>query len=265
MIKFENVCFKYPKFEIKDTSFSIESGEIVAITGGNASGKTTLLNLAAGLIKPKKGKVLVLGEKPACGKNIGMVFQNPENQIIFSTVYEDIAFTLKNHKVPKSEYNNRISEALKNVGLEGFEKHETFSLSAGQKQRLVLANMLATKPKLLLLDEVSVYLDEEAKLELFKLFKNLKSLGITIVFATNVLDEIVYADKVMVLDNGEIKAFKTKQEIIMDLSIYKNIGLHVPIKLELLSILNKSELMFDQDIISELVGRLKWYLHCYFL
>lgn len=257
MIRFENVCFKYPNFEIKNLNFEIIPGEIVAITGGNASGKTTILNLASGLLKPKKGKVTVFDEKPVCGNKIGMVFQNPENQIIFSTVEEDISFTLKNHKVPKSEWKDRISEALGLVGLAGFEKHETFSLSAGQKQRLVIANMLSTKPQVLLLDEVSVYLDPTAKLELFKLFGELKKTGITLVFATNVLDEIVFADKVMVVENGSIKAFDTKEKIIENLDIFKQTNLEVPLKLELLNKLETPDLQFDEDILKALEGRLK--------
>lgn len=257
MISFKNVCLKYPKFEFSDLSFEIESGDIVAITGNNASGKTTLLNLAGGLIKPKKGSILVDGKKPVCGNEIGMVFSSPDNQIIFSTVEEDINFTLKNHKVPKDEWKNRIAEALALVHLEGFEKHETLTLSAGQKQRLVIANMLATKPKLLLLDEVSNYLDPTAKKELFKLFYELKKTGITLVFATNVLDEIVFADKVMVLENGDIKSFKSKEETILDLEIFESINMEIPLKLRILNKINKADLSFDEDIFEALKGRLK--------
>ncbi len=257
MIKFENVCLKYPKFEFKDMSFEIESGKIVAITGNNASGKTTLLNLAGGILKPRKGKVLVFGEKPVCGKKIGMVFSSPDNQIIFSTVYDDISFTLKNHKIPKNEWDNRISEALSLVHLDGYEKRETSELSAGQKQRLVIANMLATKPQILLLDEVSNYLDQAAKTELFKLFGELKKTGITLVFATNVLDEIVYADKVMVLENGKIQAFENTEKLIQNLDIFKKINMQIPLKLELLNLLKTSKLKFDEEIIDEVKRRIK--------
>lgn len=257
MIKFEKVCLKYPKFEFKDLDFEIDSGEIIAITGNNASGKTTLLNLAGGILKPKKGKVLVDGEKPVCGKKIGMVFSNPDNQIIFNTVKDDISFTLKNHKVPKQEWDGRISGALSLVHLEGFENHETSELSAGQKQRLVIANMLATKPQILLLDEVSNFLDEAAKVELFKLFGELKKTGITLMFATNVLDEIVYADKVMVLENGEIKAFEKTEKIINNLKIFKNINMQIPLKLELVNLLKNPNLKFDDEIFDEIKRRIK--------
>lgn len=254
MIKVEQLRFKYPKFELKNLNFEIESGEIVAITGNNACGKTTLLNLLAGLIKPKSGSILVDGEKVDCGKNIGMVFQNPDNQIIFATVQDDISFTLKNHKVPKQEWSARIAEALKLVNLSDFEKADTNSLSAGQKQRLVVANMLATKPKLLLLDEVSVYLDPTAKIELYKLFASLKAQGITIVFATNALDEIVFADKVMLMENGEIKSFATKEETLSHLEIFENSQMYIPLKLRLLSKHKLFDLQFDEDIMQKLSG-----------
>lgn len=257
MINFENVSFKYPKFELKNLNFQIESGEIVALTGNNACGKTTLLNLMAGLIKAKKGKVLVDGKKPVCGKDIGMVFQNPDNQIIFSTVEDDICFTLKTQKVPKSEWSKILSDVLSKVHLEGFEKHETATLSAGQKQRLAIANMLAISPSVLLFDEVSVYLDPTAKKELFKLILELKSQGITIVFATNLLDEIVYADRVMVLKGGQVLAFENRENLIKNLSLFEEAELEVPLKLKLLNVLKTPSLAFDDDVLNEISGRLK--------
>ena len=257
MINFNKVQFNYPNFKIKEVSFNIKKGEIVAITGNNASGKTTVLNLIAGLIKPKKGEVLVFGKKPVCGKGIGMVFQNPDNQIIFSTVEDDIKFTLKNQKIPKQEWAARTAEALSLVHLNGYEKHDTASLSAGQKQRLVIANMLATKPELLIFDEVSVYLDPAARREFFNLFSELKENGITIVFATNLLDEITFADKVMIVDSGEVKALSTKQEVIKDLSVFKALNIHVPLKLEILSKIKEYSLTSDDQILNALWRKIK--------
>lgn len=257
MISFEDVSFKYPKFEFKNLSFNIEDGEIVALTGINACGKTSLLNLMFGLIKAKKGKVLVDGKKPVCGKGLGMVFQNPDNQIIFSTVEDDIFFTLKTQKVPKQEWKNILSDVLAKVHLSGYEKHETATLSAGQKQRLAIANMLAISPTTILFDEASAYLDQAAKKELFKLMLELKSQGITIVFATNILDEIVYADRVMVLKKGEVLAFEKREKLIEDLSVFEDAGLEVPLKLKLLSKLGTFSLVDDDEILSETMRRLK--------
>ena len=257
MIEFNNVYFKYPKFELNDLNFKINDGEIVAITGNNASGKTTILNLMAGIIRPKKGKVLVSNKRPQIGKNLGMVFQNPDNQIIFSTVEDDINFTLKSQKVPKEQWPERVRDALEKVHLSGFEKHETMSLSAGQKQRLAIANMLAIKPNILLFDEASAYLDQAARKDLFKLFLELKPQGITLVFATNLIDEIVYADKVMVVVNGKITAFEEREKLIKDLSYFKDAGLVVPLKIELMSRLNLPNLRFDDEILAEVDRRLK--------
>lgn len=257
MIKFNNVEFAYPNFKLSKINFEIKKGEIVAITGNNASGKTSILNLLSGLIKPKKGEVLISEKKPVCGKGIGMVFQNPDNQIIFSTVEDDIKFTLKNQKVPKEEWNSRLAESLSLVHLNGFEKRETSTLSAGQKQRLVIANMLATKPELLIFDEVSVYLDPVAKSELFRLFEELKNNGITIVFATNLLEEIIYADKVMILSDGKIEAFASKQDLLKDLNIFKKLNIQVPLKLEIISKLKNYNLKSDEEILSLLWGKKK--------
>lgn len=257
MIKFEDVSFSYPAFEIQDLNFEIGEGEIIAVTGNNASGKTTILNLMAGLLKQKKGKITINGERPVCGKGIGMVFQNPDNQIIFGIVEDDLKFTLKNQRVQKEEWQTRINEALSLVHLEGFNKRETDSLSAGQKQRLVIANMLMVKPKVLIFDEVSVYLDQGAKKELFKLFKELKQNGITIVFATNLLGEIVYADRVLVLNNGKLSSFVSKEEVLKNLDIFKSLDMYVPLKLEILSKLKIYDLTSEEDILKILWEKLK--------
>lgn len=257
MIEFQNVTFKYPKFEIDDVSFKIEKGEIVAITGANASGKTTMLNLIAGIIKPRRGKILVDGKKPVCGRGIGMVFQNPDNQIIFSTVEDDINFTLKNQRVPKSEWSQIVSDVLSKVHLSGFEKAETFSLSAGQKQRLAIANMLAIRPDVLLFDEASAYLDSSAREELFKLFLELKAQGLTLVFATNQIDEIVFADRVMVVKGGKITKFATKLQMLDSLNIFSEAGIPVPLKLKLISDMKTPNLIFDDEIFEEVKRRMK--------
>ena len=246
MIKFENVCFKYPKFAMENLNFEIAKGEIVALVGNNASGKTTVLNLMAGLIKAKKGKVEI-GENSKSGR-VGIVFQNPDNQIIFSTVEADIQFTLKNHKIPKSEFDVRIDHALKLVGIEHLKKAETLSLSTGQKQKVVIANMLAVNPDVLILDESTVYLDPGAKDELYHLLLNLKSQGMTIVFATNEISELVFADKIMVLDNGKIKEFADRKDVLGDLSVFEALGMKIPLKLQLISKYKLFDLQFDDEL-----------------
>lgn len=252
MIKFENVCFKYPKFSFENLNFEIEKGEIVAVVGNNACGKTTLLGLMSGLLKAKKGNVFVDGSKVRCGERVGIVFQNPDNQIIFNTVESDIEFTLKNHKIAKSEFKSRIANALSLVGMSGFEKAETMSLSTGQKQRIVIANMLACEPKVLILDESTVYLDPTAKIELYKVLFELKSKGITIIFSTNELNEVVFADRILILNNGKIEKFASREEILSDLSIFETLGMTIPLKLKLLSKYKLFDLRFDDEIFDEI-------------
>ncbi len=256
MIELVDVCLKYPKFEIKNLNLTIKSGEIVAITGNNANGKTTLVKLIAGLIKPQKGKVLFDGQKKG-DKKIGIVLQNPDNQIIFNKVYDDIAFTLKNYKVPKEEFDSLIKEALKLVEMEDFTQSETFTLSAGQKQRVVIANMLAIHPDVMIFDEASVYLDTSTKQVLYRIFKRLKNQGVTVIFTTNLIEEIVYADRVAVLDNGQMVAFKEKEEVLKDLSVFRKLGFYIPLKLALIEQLQSIDHVDDEELLEILKGRLK--------
>lgn len=255
MIQMMNLSYKYPNFKLEDINLEISSGEIVAITGNNGSGKTTLLRLISGLLKPKKGQILI-DEKPLkkCDKKIGVVFQNPDNQIIFNSVEDDIFFTLKNYKIPKEEWEERILEALSLVNMLPFRKSETFSLSSGQKQRIVIANMLAIRPNILLLDEATAYLDPPTKKLIYSLLLELKQKGVTIIFTTNQLEEICIADKVLIMENGKIKKIDERKNIIANLDIFEN--MYVPLKLKILNYLN-SEKMFDDEIFDELKERLK--------
>ncbi len=256
MIELVNVNLKYPKFEIKNLNLTIKSGEIVAITGNNANGKTTLVKIIAGLLKPRKGSVLFDGQKKTDQK-IGVVLQNPDNQIIFNKVYDDIAFTLKNYKVPKEEFDSRINEALKLVEMEDFAQSETFSLSAGQKQRVVIANMLAIHPSVMIFDEASVYLDTSTKQVLYRIFKRLKKQGVTVIFTTNLIEEIVYADRTIILSGGEVVAFKEREELLKDLSDFRKLGFYIPLKLALIEQLQNPETIDDEKLLEVLKERLK--------
>ena len=254
MITLTNVSYKYPEFSLEDVSFSLNGGEILAITGKNGSGKTTLINLLSGLIKAKSGQILIDGEALNKSKIVtGVVQQNPDNQIIFNNVYDDIAFTLKNYKVNKEEFKGRIESALSEVNMLGY-KNETFNLSTGQKQRVVIANMLAIRPKLIIFDEATAYLDQTTKNIIYKLFQKLKAQGVCVIFATNALEEIVYADKVLVMKSGRVKAFQETRNIIKNLSVFEEENL--PLKLKLLNMLNLCE-SSDEEILKLIGGILK--------
>ena len=253
MIELSNICLKYPNFQIKNLSLTINSGEIVAITGNNASGKTTLVKIIAGIVKAHKGEVLIDGQSKS-RQNIGIVLQNPDNQLIFNKVYDDIAFTLKNYKIPKEEFDTRIMEALQLVDMQDFVQSETFSLSTGQKQRLVIANMLAIKPNIMIFDEASAYLDPSTKQLLYKTFQLLKKQGITVIFTTNLIEEIVYADKVAILDRGSLVAFKPKEELLKNLSDFRKLGIYIPLKLAILEHLQNTTDIEDFQLLQVIKG-----------
>lgn len=255
MIQIENVTFSYPKFKINDVSFDIEESEIVAIVGNNASGKTTLIQLIAGLLKVKKGKISIDGlPVKKSGKKIGIVFQNPDNQIIFNNVYDDITFTLKNFNIPKSEFDERVDYALALVGMSEYKDKETFSMSTGQKQRIVIANMLAIKPDIIIFDEASAYLDSSTKQILYKLFLDLKNNGVTVIFTTNLIEEIVFADKIICMENGKLEFIKTRNELLQDLSYFRQKNIYLPLKLLLIEKYKLIDCKFDDEIISKFGG-----------
>ena len=246
MITINDVEFFYPNFKIVCPNLEISEGEVVAVTGNNGSGKTTFLKLISGHIKPKRGKILFNGStKDKSDIRVGVVFQNPDNQIIFNNVYDDICFTLKNFKISKEEFNARVDEALGVVKMSEFKNSETMNLSTGQKQRIVIANMLAISPKVLLLDEVTAYLDAETKLIIYNLLGELKKRGVTVIFCTNQLDEIVFADRVLVFDKGNMVADKSRDDALADLSIFG--AAELPLKLRILNKI-KGNARFDGEL-----------------
>ena len=264
MIKFENVSFKYEEFKINDISFEIEKGEIIAITGNNASGKTTLIKLISGLLKNKKGTITI-NDKPIkkSDAKIGIIFQNPDNQIIFNSVYDDICFTLKNHNVKKDEFEERIDYALKMVDMLAYKNKETYTMSTGQKQRIAIANMLAIKPDIIIFDEASVYLDPTTKQALYNLFLSLKANGTTVIFTTNLLEEIVYADRVMLLNNGSLKAFMPTKDILNNLDLYRENGTYIPLKLQIIEKLKLNNYVNNDDILNAIKG--EWNMFIFIL
>lgn len=246
MIKIKDVSFSYPNFKIEKLNLTIDQGEIVAVCGNNGSGKTTLLKLISGHLKPQKGEVLI--DDIPRGKSkvrVGVVFQNPDNQIIFNNVNDDICFTLKNYHVPKQEFNQRVTFALETMQMSAYQNSETMNLSTGQKQRIVIANMLAIDPQILLFDEATAYLDSNTKQLIYELFGELKTRGVTVIFTTNQLDEVAYADRVLLFEHGQLAADKNKQAALQDLSIFR--GMAIPLKLKLLNLLN-SNISTDDDL-----------------
>ncbi len=232
MLSIEQVSFYYNKIRaLNEISLNIKKGEFVAITGRNGCGKSTLAKLMNGILYPSKGRVKVDGidtlEEPLKVKRkVGMVFQNPDNQIVALTVEEDVAFGLENIGYPTEKMQERIDWALEVVGLEGFQKRSTDSLSGGQKQRLAIAGIFALNPDYIVLDEPTSMLDPEGRNGVLKIVNKLKK-SKTIIYITHNLEEIISADRMIVMDNGSIVIDDIPINILMKKDI-KKYGLLTP-------------------------------------
>lgn len=231
MITVKNLNYKYKtgEFALSDINLEIKNNEFVTIIGKNGSGKSTFSKLISGLVKFKNGEIKIdnldLSDKKQAleiRKNIAIVFQNPENQIIFDKVYDDIAFGLKNLGFYKEEIENRIDEALKQVNMLDFKYSYTTELSLGQKQRIAIASALAIKPKILILDEPTTMLDPGSKKQIYEILKSLKQSGITIIYITNFIDEILLCDRTIIFENGKLKKDFYKKDLISNLEHLKD-------------------------------------------
>ena len=241
ILSVKNVSFSYEKEKpinvIDDLSISVEAGEYVAVIGHNGSGKSTLARLINGLLKPDQGEIIVDGitatDKKTVfeiRKRVGVVFQNPDNQLVASIVEDDVAFGPENLGVPRKEIGERIDFALKAVGMEEFRKSTPTRLSGGQKQRIAIAGVLALKPQILILDESTAMLDPQGRKEVLSVVKKLnKEQGVTVLAITHYMEEVVEADRVIVLDNGKIVMQDKPREIFKREKELKNIGLELPL------------------------------------
>lgn len=196
-------------------------------------GKSTVAKLIAGLLKPKTGKINVDNINTSnkkefynLRKKIGMVFQNPENQIIFNNVYDDIAFAIKNLQLDNEEI--RIKDALEKLKMDKYLKSQTYELSLGQKQRVTIAGVLAVNPKYIIFDEPTTMLDSEGKEDVYEIVKSLKNQGYTIIYVTNVMDEILIADRVVALEKGEIIKEFYKKDILDNIEFLEKHEIKIP-------------------------------------
>lgn len=268
LIKFDNVSFSYetedengnPKTEkvLENFNFSIEEGSFVAILGHNGSGKSTVAKLTNGILFADEGTVTVdsiLARDDDTiydiRKTVGMVFQNPDNQIVSSIVEEDVAFGVENIGIPSDECRKRVDEALKTVGMYEYRLRTPSKLSGGQKQRVAVAGIIAMKPKCIVLDEPTAMLDPSGRKEVIDTVMKLnREEGITIVLITHYMDEAVKADRVVVMDDGKIKLDGTPEQVFSDTNKIKSLSLEVPQSTELVSRLGinseKTVLNYDQ-------------------
>lgn len=244
---------------LKGIDLDIKKGEFVAVLGHNGSGKSTLAKCFNAINIPESGVVTVDGLDTAKEENLlpirkraGMVFQNPDNQIVATIVEEDVAFALENIGVEPAEIRRRVDEALKTVGMYEYRLHAPHKLSGGQKQRVAIAGIIAMRPDCILLDEPTAMLDPKGRAEVMKTIKMLnRESGVTIVLITHYMEEAAQADRVVVVDGGEIVMDNAPGKVFAQVETMKNLGLDVPQVTELAYGLKKAGYDISTEIISE--------------
>ncbi len=240
-------------------NLNIRRGEFLAVLGHNGSGKSTLAKHLNAILTPTSGKVTVDGIDTSDEKNlfdirrrVGMVFQNPDNQMVATIVEEDVAFAPENLGVPRGEIRKRVDDALDIVGMTEFKRHAPHMLSGGQKQRVAIAGVLAMKPEVLVMDEPTAMLDPSGRREVLRTAKILnRDEGMTVVLITHYMDEAVQADRTVVIDNGRIALQGTPREVFPQVERLKELGLDTPQSTYLMYMLNKQGLDFDTAVLND--------------
>jgi energy-coupling factor transport system ATP-binding protein len=261
----ENLTFSYPGSErpaLADVTFELRTGEYVGVVGPNGGGKSTLLRLINGLLRADSGNVRVGGLDPATEpylvrRKVGMLFQNPENGLVAPFVEDDVAFGLENLGVEREEMRERVREAIRAVGLEGYERREPHTLSGGEKQRVALAGLLALDPEILLLDEPASMLDAAGRREVLERLEELRGAR-TVVHVTHHLDELLDADRVMVLNAGKLVADVSPERLVSDPDLLRENRLALPTTLRLAAALGlgSAKLRTPEDLASALVEKI---------
>ena len=249
MIDIKHLRYAYPAMDgqepvtvLEDVDLHIEKGSFTAILGHNGSGKSTLAKLLSAVLLPSSGEVLVEGLSTADEKNVieirrrvGMVFQNPDNQIVANVVEEDVAFAPENLGVPTAEIRVRVDEALAAVGMEAYRLHAPHLLSGGQKQRIAIAGVLAMQPDVLVLDEVTAMLDPEGRKEVLETVHRLnRERGMTVLLITHHMSEVERADRVIVMEKGKVVMDGTPREVFPRVEELRELSLDVPGTVDLL-------------------------------
>ena len=244
---------------LNNVSFDVEDGEFIALLGHNGSGKSTLAKILNGLLIPRLGDVEIFGVNTKDSSkifeirsNIGMVFQNPDNQMIASIVEDDIAFGPENLSIPREEIIKRVDWALEKVGMSEHKKATPFKMSGGQKQRIAIAGILAIKPRIIVFDESTAMLDPQGRKEVLEVAKQLnKEENITIIWITHYMDEAVDADRVAIMNDARIVAIDTPQNIFRRTDLIESAGLDLPLPLAIANSLREIGLPLEGDILTE--------------
>ncbi|MBR4163872.1 MAG: energy-coupling factor transporter ATPase [Solobacterium sp.] len=260
IIEVENLNFSYSEEvkTIQDVSFSIEKGTYTTIIGHNGSGKSTIARLLAGLLEKESGTIKIDGMElnmenlPKIRNRIGIVFQNPDNQFIGSTVRDDIAFGLENHCVPQEQMDDIINENAARVRMTKYLDKEPTHLSGGQKQRVAIAGVLAMKPNILIFDEATSMLDPQGKDEIKKVIMDLhKEIGLTILSITHDIDEVAHSDYVLALDSGRLAMQGTPHEVFADERKIRAIQLDTPFSMKMGDFLHQHGVEVEKHLTME--------------
>ena len=272
MVSINNLTYKYisledeEKYAVRGVDLEVKKGEFLVVLGHNGSGKSTIAKHINALLIPTEGRVIVDGLDTSNSSSIweirskaGMVFQNPDNQLVATIVEEDVAFGPENLGVDPTEIRKRVDESLEKVGMSEYKRHAPHLLSGGQKQRIAIAGVLAMKPECIVFDEPTAMLDPSGRKDVMKTIKDLnKNYGITIVLITHYMDEAAEADRVVVVDNGKIIMEGTPRKVFSQVKTMKDIGLDVPQVTELAYELRKEGIDISNEIlnIDEMVNAL---------
>ena len=264
LIKVENISFEYETDEsvfegLEDFSVCFKEGEFTSVLGHNGSGKSTLAKLLNGLLVPKSGTVTVDGLITSDQKNdisikrkVGMVFQNPDNQLVATVVEEDVAFGPENLGLPREEIRCRVDSSLAMVGMSEYARHAPHKLSGGQKQRVAIAGIIAMKPQIIIFDESTAMLDPLGRREVIEIMERLnKEENITVINITHYMDEAARADRVIVINDGEITHDGTAKEVFSEVGRLHELGLEAPQGRELISQLSELGINVNTDALSE--------------
>lgn len=266
IVEFHNVTFCYdadegeqqPEPAIRDFTFNVKKGEFVAVLGHNGSGKSTVAKLSNSILIPNEGKVLVKGMDTAdedlsyeIRKTVGVVFQNPDNQIVASIVEEDVAFGPENLGLPREEIRKRVDDSLKAVGMYEYRHHEPHKLSGGQKQRVAIAGIIAMRPECIFLDEPTAMLDPKGRKEVMDtVIKLNKEYGMSVVFITHFMEEAVLADRVAVIDNSRLLLEGTPKEVFKQEDLLRSVGLDIPQITTIAREMKKSGVKVDDSVLT---------------
>ena len=226
IIEVKDLKYKYNEadatYTLNGVSFHVKQGEWLSIIGHNGSGKSTTVRLIDGLLEAESGDIVIAGDKLTVDnvwekrRQIGMVFQNPDNQFVGATVEDDVAFGLENQGIPLEEMQERVHQALELVGMSDFKKREPARLSGGQKQRVAIAGVVALRPNIIILDEATSMLDPEGRLDLIRKVKDIKDhYDMTVISITHDLDEVALSDRVIVMKEGEVESVSRPEELFM--------------------------------------------------